>query len=218
MYIYVITNKLNGKIYIGQTINSVETRFKEHCRKHNTLIDRTIHKYGKENFMFEILDTAETLEQLNELERYYISLSDSTNRDVGYNLCKGGNNTSGYTHRKESREKMSVSRKGLFVGTKNPFYGKHHSEEQILKWKADRKGRVLTEEWKKHLSDTSPFKVRVKCLTTGEYFGSIKEASLKYGIPSTHISRVCRGVRKTCKGLVFAYDNTVPNSDNSEKV
>lgn len=52
--IYKITNRINGKSYVGQSIN-MEKRFKEHLYKQDTYIDRAIHKYGKDNFNFEIL-------------------------------------------------------------------------------------------------------------------------------------------------------------------
>lgn len=209
MYIYIITNNLNNKIYIGQTINSVEQRFKEHCRKNNTAIDKAIKKYGKENFSVETLCTANSIDDLNELERYYISLADSKNPKIGYNMCDGGNNTSGYHHKESSKIKMSNSRKGMFAGENNPFYGKHHTEEQKLKWSAERKGRKLTEEWKQNVAK-SAWKPVIN-ITTGKRFDSIKAASEYYKIEPTHISRVCRGKRKSCGGYKFVYDNTVPS-------
>ena len=55
--IYKITNKLNGKFYIGQS-NDIERRFDEHKRQKNPkiLVDKAISKYGKENFLFEVLE------------------------------------------------------------------------------------------------------------------------------------------------------------------
>ena len=56
MYIYKITNKINKKIYIGQTTRSIEERWKGHCKPSMTarsLISRAIQKYGKENFIIE---------------------------------------------------------------------------------------------------------------------------------------------------------------------
>ena len=212
MFIYVITNKLNNKIYVGQTINTVEERFKDHCRRNNTAIDRAIHKYGKENFEVETICEADSIEELNELERYYIWLANSTDPDIGYNLCKGGDNTMGYHHREESKKKMTQSRIGIFAGEKNPFYGKHHTKEQREKWSRERKGRKLTDEWKANVGKAQ-WKPVVN-VTTGERFKSVKFAAEKYGIASTHISRVCRGKRKSCGGYVFAYDNPVPSTDN----
>lgn len=91
-FIYVIKNRINNKLYIGQTTQSVENRFKQHlkCLKSNSvqLISKAIKKYGKSNFYVEILEEC-LIEELNTKEEYYIELYNSFND--GYNLCKGGN-------------------------------------------------------------------------------------------------------------------------------
>ena len=69
--IYKITNKLNGKIYIGQSIHCGE-RFDQHCGNNSQLIDQTIQNDGIENFTFEILKTVENSNELNYWEDYYI--------------------------------------------------------------------------------------------------------------------------------------------------
>ena len=91
--IYKITNKINGKIYIGQTIQKPIERFYQHCAKSakcevlNMPIHKAILKYGKNNFSFEILETINK-NKLNERERYWISYYDSYNS--GYNATFGG--------------------------------------------------------------------------------------------------------------------------------
>lgn len=95
--IYKITNKLNGKIYIGQTIKSLEERFQKHCcgtsakdKYHfNMAIKKAIRKYGKDNFTIELIEEVET-DKLNEREVYWISFYDSYNK--GYNCTLGGQN------------------------------------------------------------------------------------------------------------------------------
>lgn len=69
--IYKITNKLNGKSYIGQSIHCNQ-RIEEHCRGKKQFIDETIQLEGKENFDFELLEECEK-DQLNEREDYYIA-------------------------------------------------------------------------------------------------------------------------------------------------
>lgn len=69
--IYKIENKINHKIYIGQS-NDPERRWREHCHrreKYTSLLERAINKYGKENFIFEILGW---FEDYNEKEKEYI--------------------------------------------------------------------------------------------------------------------------------------------------
>ena len=82
--IYKITNKINKKSYIGQSINPVR-RFKEHC-KNSTIIGKAIQSYGIDNFSFEILGW---FEDYNEKEKYYIQYY-HTLVPNGYNLQEGG--------------------------------------------------------------------------------------------------------------------------------
>lgn len=85
-YIYKITNNINGKVYIGQTVN-VKRRFTEHCqRKENSLIHSAIVKYGKEHFTVETLGF---FEDYNEKEKYYITFFQSK-IPLGYNMTDGG--------------------------------------------------------------------------------------------------------------------------------
>ena len=89
MIIYKITNKLNNKIYIGQTIRSLEERFLEHKRcKKDFYLHNSIRKYGEENFTAEIIDYADSRDELNEKEAYWIKFYQS---DIeGYNMKPGG--------------------------------------------------------------------------------------------------------------------------------
>ena len=69
MIIYKITNLINGKKYIGQTVNSVEKRFNDHSNPNNDCyLGRAIRKYGKENFKVELVCKANSLKELNERE------------------------------------------------------------------------------------------------------------------------------------------------------
>jgi group I intron endonuclease len=105
--IYKITNRINGKSYVGQSIN-MEKRFKEHLYKQDAYIDRAIHKYGKDNFNFEILEQC-SQEDLNEKERYYINKLNT--KQKGYNIADGGAYPalSGYKHSQAKLNKKDVS-------------------------------------------------------------------------------------------------------------
>lgn len=91
-FIYIIKNTINNKVYVGQTIQLVEDRFKQHlkCLKSNSvqLISKAIKKYGKSNFYVEILEEC-LIDDLNIKEEYYIKKYNSFGK--GYNLCAGGN-------------------------------------------------------------------------------------------------------------------------------
>lgn len=101
--IYKITNKINNKSYIGQSID-IERRWKQHTTEpfndnadtYNTLFYRAIRKYGLENFQFEVIEQC-LKEQLNEREKYWIqyynTYVDNPNSH-GYNMTKGGEYTS----------------------------------------------------------------------------------------------------------------------------
>lgn len=92
-FIYKITNKVNGKIYIGQTIQDVKERFYQHCatKCDEAVLKMSIHKailkYGKQNFTIEILEELDS-NLLNEREKYWIQYFDSYNK--GYNETIGG--------------------------------------------------------------------------------------------------------------------------------
>lgn len=92
-FIYIIKNKINSKIYIGQTKVSMELRWKEHLRHAsygNQLINRAMKKHGCNNFYIEVLETCEVSE-IDNREIFYIELFDSTNKTKGYNVSIGGN-------------------------------------------------------------------------------------------------------------------------------
>ena len=73
MILYKITNKINGKIYIGQTIQTLKARLWRHFKKDSkSAISLAIKKYGRDNFSIEELDSYKTLEDLNNAEEYYI--------------------------------------------------------------------------------------------------------------------------------------------------
>ena len=92
-FIYKITNTINGKSYIGQTIQNVKERFYQHCATKcskavsNMAIHRAIKKYGKSNFIVEVIEEIDSA-NLNDRERYWIKYYNSYNN--GYNSTKGG--------------------------------------------------------------------------------------------------------------------------------
>lgn len=91
-FIYKIVNTVNGKIYIGQTKVSVETRWKEHLRHAaygDQVINRAMKKYGNSNFYIETIEECD-LESIDEREKYFIKYFNSTNKSIGYNVSIGG--------------------------------------------------------------------------------------------------------------------------------
>lgn len=99
--IYMYTNKINGKRYVGQTICCLQKRHRQHLCQHETYFDRALAKYGEENFSLEVLqDNISDVEELNRLEEFYIQKYDTFNN--GYNMDRGGNNRTRFS--KEDRD------------------------------------------------------------------------------------------------------------------
>ena len=88
--IYLITNKIDGKIYIGK--HSTD-KLNDYYIGSGVLIKKAIQKYGRENFIKEYLAFCDTEEKLNWLERFYIKKYNA--KECGYNLTDGGEGPSG---------------------------------------------------------------------------------------------------------------------------
>ena len=102
--IYKITNKINGKFYIGQS-NNIDRRFQEHITKGQLSripLDIAIQKYGKKNFLYEILEEC-SIDQLDEREKYWIEKLQAIK--YGYNCSAGGDQQS--TGENNGRSKLT---------------------------------------------------------------------------------------------------------------
>lgn len=126
--IYKITCKVNNKVYIGQTIRTMESRFERHLREaeksENPKIkfQRAIKKYGKENFIVEKIDEGFSQEDLNDKEKYWINKYNSI--ENGYNTAlggEGGNTYAGLDGKRmnEIKAKISKSNSGRNNGNSN---------------------------------------------------------------------------------------------------
>ena len=93
--IYLITNIINGKKYVGQTIRPVEERFRGH-KSGNLFVDKEIQKYGVENFSLEVIEECKTIKQLREREIFWMVELNSIYPN-GYNMNDGMDNVSTFT-------------------------------------------------------------------------------------------------------------------------
>ncbi len=173
MVIYMTTNLINGKKYIGRDSKNNPN----YIGSGHTLL-KAIKKYGKQNFKKEILEECKTFEELEQREVYWLNYYDAGRSEEFYNMhnhSSGGSlgmNISDETKEKlrrfnlgkqlstETRERMSISR----TGEKNHFFGKSHSEESRKKIRDARRNQVITisEETKKKISDAQKGKARKK--------------------------------------------------------
>lgn len=100
--IYKITNQINNKVYIGQTVGTLSKRWREHCHEaeegnKNYYLYQAMRKYGIENFNIEVLEECSN-EELNIRERYWIKRFDSFGKN-GYNLTVGGDGADTTKHK-----------------------------------------------------------------------------------------------------------------------
>ena len=138
--IYKYTNSVNGKVYIGQTHKTMEERAQTNGRNYRECrrFYAAIQKYSWSSFIPEILETVKTIDEANEREIYYINLYNSTDSRYGYNLAYGGNNKEMLT---ETKAIISSKAKERYVDkTKNPMYGKRHSETTREKQSIKKRG------------------------------------------------------------------------------
>lgn len=109
-YIYKITNKINGKIYIGKRTSIKEPQFDRYMGS-GIKIGLAIKKYGEENFNKDILEICESEEELNEKEKYYINLYNSLDDKIGYNIHLGGKGGNTGKRTEESKIRHSIIQK-----------------------------------------------------------------------------------------------------------
>lgn len=184
MVIYKITNLVNGKIYIGQTVQCLNKRWKQHCRKnsHCLYLKNAIQKYGKENFKIEVLENCSFFDEMEEKEKQHI-LDNNCIFPNGYNLTTGSKN---YRHNSDTKKKMSQSARGK-------RHTKETKEKLSVYWKNKRKGK-----------NNSLFKPIV-CLNTGVIYESQREAAEKLGIQQPNICKVLSGARTHTAGFKFKF-------------
>ena len=136
-YIYKITNQINQKVYIGQTINPIEVRMSKHYSKAKnevglTGIDRAIQLYGKENFLVEQIEECDN-NNLNNRERYWINYYNSYK--TGYNLTTGGQENISTMFSNEEIQQIIEAYKELKTTTEvaQQFNCSSHTISNILK-------------------------------------------------------------------------------------
>lgn len=134
--IYKITNLINNKVYIGQTIKSIKERWWGHCSHRgnkaemNMRIKKAIREYGKENFIIEELETCQAVD-LNEREKYWISYYNSY--EEGYNSTKGGQDGAKLPKLiKQTQEVIDKYQKGLSLRKIAKEYNVDHATIKLL--------------------------------------------------------------------------------------
>lgn len=189
--IYKITNKLNNKVYIGQS-NNIQRRFEEHkYQEKNSAIHNAIKKYGLENFNFEIIEEC-SLEELDEKEIFWIKYYNSF--EDGYNLTLGGQARCFYDIDKIYQEYLLTE--NMAITAKK--VGCHISTiRQILRKFDINKTECQLE---KPVEQIDP-----KTLQVIKIYDSIADASRVLGITKDAISMAANGIHNSCQGYFWRF-------------
>ena len=201
--IYLATNLVNGKRYVGVTRTSLAQRLYKHVwnatssarsAKHS-LFGKAIRKYGKNAFRFAVLRDALSYDEALQQERQLI-----TDLTPEYNLAAGGQGPQGtkWTADRHVHMKMALSLAW--------------TDERKRAQSARFKGKTISASARKkmraaRLRAKSGFR-SVVCLDDGRWFESIRAASRAYGCHDTQILRSCSGEEISAKGKCFAYAPT----------
>lgn len=233
--IYKYTNKINGKVYIGQTHTTLEQRAQSNG--HNYISSpkfyKAIQKYGWENFIPTIIETVETQDKANECEMLYIAIYRNVEDEFGYNISLGGqsgaitkdvkkkisekakerykdkskNPMFGRRHSDESKVKMS----NAHTGEKNPMYGKTWTETQRLFSGTKGKKLNLTEAQRDILRNNARKLGKevglrpVRCIEDNLTFESITSAANVYSVTKSTLTGHLKGRQLSCANKHFEY-------------
>lgn len=181
-YVYMIYNDVNDKVYIGETLQKITTRFKQHIqkafdenRKYDGHLFRAIRKYGKEHFFVKEIDKVTGLdrnkvkEEIQRLEVFYISKYDSCKN--GYNCDFGGE-------------------KGMKLASEETKL------KQSLTKKSDPKYAEIARMNQKKGAENNKVPITMYDFNSGEKleeFESTKAAAIKYNKDASSITKICKG-------------------------
>ena len=213
--IYMYANKINGKRYVGQTID-FNKRHKKHISSsynkkreydYNYPFHRAIRKYGIKNFEIKILaDNIQTQDKINEYEIFFIKRYNTLCKNgKGYNVANGGSNGNPYAGKTEDemekfRRNQSKTMKGKFCGENHPMYGKYHSDEtkqKISENHADVKGKNHP-----RAKRVAQYDLNGNIIKIWDYAKQVEE---ELGIYQGNICKCCKGKYKSAGGFVWKY-------------
>ena len=183
-WVYIHTNKVTGKKYVGQTTQDNPAARWKYGRgyKGSGKFWRAIQKYGWDNFSHEIISCS-SLDEMNQKERALIAYYNTTDDRFGYNIELGGSGKG--KHSEETRKKLSESHKGLHHTEEarrkisEAKKGRPRSEETKRKVSEARKGRHLSEEHRKKVSEAKKGLVKEKALYQNSETGQIREMAIQ---------------------------------------
>ena len=163
MIVYLITNNINQKRYVGITTRTIDERFEEHCNQsesHKTkksAVHQAIEKHGRSNFTIQQIDSAQTIQELYDKESYWIQKLGTYGNE--YNLTSGGDGSHGRVFSEESKDKirqktiqrMQLPEQRKHLSEKTKLYYQQHPEERE-KRRTAQTGYVPSEETRQKIS------------------------------------------------------------------
>ena len=208
-YIYLTTNLINNKKYIGQHTGELNDSY----LGSGVHFLRAVKKYGKENFKKEILEICKTQEELDLAEKKWIKKYNAILDENFYNIAEGGlggNPCAGLTEEQELKRRRKISE--AMKGEKNPFYqkgfhkenhpmwNKHHSEESKKKMRQAKIGKKLSEEHKQKISQNSTKKKQISMYDKNEIFiqnfESLRAVNIFLGLSPKSTYRLRQAINK----------------------
>ena len=207
-YIYSITNKLNWKRYIGQTVKkNINDRWSAHLKQNSNCryLKHALAKYGKDNFNFEVILECDDSD-LNNRELYYMKYY-NTIVPNGYNLREAGNHG---RHNEETKLKIKKTLSSWYSNL--PESKKKELSERQSGERNHNFGKKMSDEQKQKISQNMKNKRPVECYNLdNQLIGTFESASAamrNIGCKSSaNISHCCSGRCKTAYGYIWKYVN-----------
>lgn len=196
--VYVHTNKINGKKYVGVTSKENPNHRWQDGRgyKENSHFKQAINKYGWDSFEHTILFDGLTEREAKNKECEFIKLWNTQDRLFGYNMTAGGDGTKAYYPGEDTRRKLSEARKR-----------ENLSAETLARRSAGLKGRRFSDEHKRKIGIGNSKAISMYSLD-GSFirtFNSAREAEVELGISHSHISQCCNNKRNTSGGYKWKF-------------
>lgn len=135
--VYLITNRINNKKLVGQTINTFHIRYAKNRNSwvnhiSNRHFSSSLRKYGPKNFMVEILHHGIPFQkELDELEDYYIVEFNTLNPKYGYNKKRGGANGKPSDHTKRLLSEISRTPLGEYIERANKTHNNKYDYSEV---------------------------------------------------------------------------------------